>query len=293
MRNIEPKLAKRASWISILCSFVLSAETWVKLAELAGFTGTLRLSGFGLEVTLRTSWAMVGVVDAYVISALVLWTLSTNKDLAAFARKNTYAAALVGVAAQSIYHGATAFLAGAAIVLVVLSVVMGAIPPMFAALGIHMRAKGLMATRTGTDSEKLTAGLLSLSLIHAAAVTADTVSALRAELALTQETLAAVTAPRATVTRAVTATVIPVSAPPVDTDSAVTIPDDIRELTEFRADRPHNVGARATVKAAAMAWLADNAGDSSDSVLADKLVTLFGVSLRTGFRHVKAYRATA
>src|SRR5688572_1759064 len=95
--TVEPKLAKRASWVSILCSFVLSAETWVKLAELAGFTGTLKM-GVTLPIigdTLRTSWAMVGVVDAYVISALVLWTFTTNRELAAFARKNTYAAALV------------------------------------------------------------------------------------------------------------------------------------------------------------------------------------------------------
>jgi hypothetical protein len=100
--NVEPKLAKRASWVSILCSFVLSAETWVRLAELAGFTGTLTIPG--ADIALRTAWAMVGVVDAYVISALVLWTFTTNRELAGFARKNTYAAALVGVAAQAVFQ---------------------------------------------------------------------------------------------------------------------------------------------------------------------------------------------
>ncbi len=288
--TVEPKLAKRASWVSILCSFVLSAETWVKLAELAGFTGTLKM-GVTVPIigdTLRTSWAMVGVVDAYVISALVLWTFTTNRDLAAFARKNTYAAALVGVAAQSVYHGATAFLAGAAIVLVVLSVVMGAIPPMFAALGIHMRSKGLIAARTGMADGKLTAGLLNLSLIHAAAASASTNQELRAELELTRETLAAVTAPRVTVTRA-TATVTP-------TDTAtVTVPDDIRELTsgDTATVTPRGSVKRASVKGAALAWLADNAGDSSDSVLADKVAATFAVSLSTGWRYVRAYRATA
>jgi len=271
--TVEPKLAKRASWVSILCSFVLSAETWVRLAELAGYTGKITVSvpGVTSELTLRTSWAMVGVVDAYVISALVLWTFSSNRTLASFARKNTYAAALVGVAAQSLYHGATQALAGAAIVLVVLSVVMGAIPPAFAALGIHMRSIGVVAARTGTATDKITAGLLPLSLIHAAAATASTNQELRAELALTRETLAAVTAPRvATGGR---------GALTVDTDAGpvATVPTK-----------------RASVKAAALKWLDDNASvATSDSVLADKVASLFDVSLSTGWRYVRAYRATA
>lgn len=276
--TIEPKLAKRASWASILCSFILSADTWVKLAEMAGFSH-------------RVSWAMVGVVDAYVISALVLWTFTTNRELAAFAKKNTYAAALVGIAAQAGYHGWQAGARHAAVVVIVLSIVVGALPPLFAAVGIHMRSIGLLAARTGVDSDKLTAGLLSLSLIHAAAdtqlrVTNQLVS-LRAELSQRTAELTATEALVSTLT-ADTREARPVSAPPADTDSAVKIetsPGQFKEITVKRSS--------AKRQAEALAWLADNAGDSAPAVLAQKIAQEFNVSLRTAFRYVEAYRATA
>lgn len=265
--TIEPKMAVRASWVSILCSFVLSADTWVKLAEMAGFSH-------------RVSWAMVGVVDAYVISALVLWTFTTNRELASFARKNTYAAALVGVAAQAGYHGWQAGARGAAVIVIILSIVVGALPPLFAAVGIHMRSIGLLAARTGVNSDKMTAGLLSLSLIHAAADTALTVTAelsvLRAELSrrtaelsMTEELLSTLTADSK-----------PISAPPVDTDTPVVAPVTVKRSSAKR-------------QAEALTWLADNAGDSAPAVLAKKVMERFGVSLATAYRYVRAYHATA
>jgi predicted membrane-bound spermidine synthase len=279
--TVEPKLAKRASWISILCSFVLSAETWVKLAELAGFTGTLHVTG--TDVTLRTSWAMVGVVDAYVVGALVLWTFTTNKELARFARKNTYAAALVGVAAQAGYHGWQAIDRNAAVMVVVLSIVVGALPPLFAAVGIHMRSIGLLAARTGIDSDKMTAGLLSLSLIHAAADTQARVTSqlvtLRAELSQRTAELAATEALVSTLT-ADSREARPVSAPPADTDTPVVAPVTVKRSSAKR-------------QAEALTWLADNAGDSALGVLAQKVSERFGVSLATGYRYARAYRATA
>ncbi len=282
MNTIEPPLAKRASWVSILCSFVLSASTWVALAELAGFTGTLTIG----DMTLRTSWAMIGVVDAYVIGGLVLWTFTTNRELASFAKKNTYAAALVGVAAQAVYHGWQAGARGAAVIVVVLAVVIGAIPPLFAAVGIHMRAIGLLAARTGVDSDKLTAGLLSLSLIHAAADTQLRVTnqlvTLRAELSQRTAELTATEALVSTLT-ADTRDSRPVSAPPADTDT----PAD----TAVTVTRTGRGGPRKMAEA--HAWLADNAGDSALGVLAQKIAERFNVSLATGYRYARAYRATA
>lgn len=246
MKNVEPKLAKRASWISILCSFVLSADTWIKLAEMAGFSH-------------RVSWAMVGVVDAYVISALVLWTFTTNKELATFARKNTYAAALVGVAAQAGYHGWGAYAQRAAIVVVILAVVIGAIPPAFAALGIHMRSIGVLAARTGTDTDKLTAGLLSLSLMHGAADAVIKLSALRAELA--DMTAARDSAP---------ATVTPVA---VSSTGTVTVDKPARRVSDSkRSER--------------QAYLTDN-----PTAGVAELVLHFGVSERTAFRDIESLKA--
>ena len=42
-RTGEPRLASIASWAVLAASFGLSATTWIELAELAGFTGTLTI----------------------------------------------------------------------------------------------------------------------------------------------------------------------------------------------------------------------------------------------------------
>ena len=96
----EPRLASVASWAVLAASFGLSATTWVALAVLAGFTGTLSV----FDVTLHLAWLMPVAVDGYVVVALVLWMSPVPAPVAAFARKNTYGAAGIGVLAQGAYH---------------------------------------------------------------------------------------------------------------------------------------------------------------------------------------------
>lgn len=133
----EPRLSAAASWAVLAASFGLSAATWVALAELAGFTSTATIDG----VTVSLSWLMPVAVDGYLVVALVLWMAPVPTRVARFARANTYAAAFVGVTAQSAYHALTTaqahpdqlWRAGVALVV-------GALPPGVAALAVHMRA---------------------------------------------------------------------------------------------------------------------------------------------------------
>src|SRR5438874_6256144 len=101
-RTGEPRLASVASWAVLTASFGLSASTWIALARLAGFTNTLSVPGFG--VRLAMAWLMPIAVDGYVVVALVLWMAPVPTTVARFARKNTYGAAGIGIAAQSAYH---------------------------------------------------------------------------------------------------------------------------------------------------------------------------------------------
>src|SRR5690348_11244415 len=101
----EPKLAAFASWAVLFASFGLSASTWIALARTAGFTDRLGVaSPFGVRVVFALAWLMPIAIDGYVVTALVLWTAPVPVKVAAFARTNTYAAAGVGVVAQSAYH---------------------------------------------------------------------------------------------------------------------------------------------------------------------------------------------
>lgn len=106
-RNGEPRLAAGASWAVLGASFGLSAATWIALADLAGFTGSLPLPA--TTVRAHLSWLMPLAVDGYVVVALVLWMSPVPARVAAFARTNTYAAAGVGVAAQAAYHALSAW----------------------------------------------------------------------------------------------------------------------------------------------------------------------------------------
>ena len=132
----EPKLASVASWAVLVASFGLSATTWVALAVLAGFTGTLST----FDVTLHLAWLMPVAVDGYVVVALVLWMSPVPAPVAAFAKKNTYGAAFVGVAAQSAYHLLHTASMTDETWRVVLAAVVGAAPPSVAAGAVHMRA---------------------------------------------------------------------------------------------------------------------------------------------------------
>jgi hypothetical protein len=137
-RTGEPRLASVASWAVLVASFGLSASTWIALARLAGFTDTLTVPGFA--VTLAMAWLMPIAVDGYVTVALVLWMAPVPAKVAEFARKNTYGAAGIGIAAQSAYHLLFTLSTTNEAWRVVLAAIVGAVPPAVAGLAVHMRA---------------------------------------------------------------------------------------------------------------------------------------------------------
>jgi hypothetical protein len=142
----EPRLASVASWAVLAASFGLSATTWVALAELAGFTARLTVA----DVTLRLAWLMPVAVDGYVVVALVLWMAPVPPRVAAFAKRNTYGAAGIGIAAQSAYHLLHTASITTELWRVVLAAIVGALPPAVAALAVHMRA--LIRRESGTTA---------------------------------------------------------------------------------------------------------------------------------------------
>jgi hypothetical protein len=121
------------TWAVLIASFALSATTWVAIAELAGFTQTLG--------PFRFAWLMPVTVDGYVVVSLITWMAPVPEQVARFARKNTYAAATVGVIAQSAFHGFLIWTStGGVVWRTVLAAVAGMLPPAGAALSVHMRA---------------------------------------------------------------------------------------------------------------------------------------------------------
>jgi outer membrane biosynthesis protein TonB len=147
VRTGEPLLASLASWAVLAASFGLSASTWIALAVLAGFTAHLSVPGV---LTLRLAWLMPVAVDGYVVVALVLWMAPVPARVASFARKNTYLAATIGIAAQSAYHLLFTLSTTTELWRVVLAAVVGALPPAVAALAVHMRALIRRESTTGT-----------------------------------------------------------------------------------------------------------------------------------------------
>jgi hypothetical protein len=137
-RSGEPRLASVASWAVLVASFGLSASTWIALARLAGFTDTLTVPVLG--ATLAMAWLMPIAVDGYVTVALVLWMAPVPAKVAAFARKNTYGAAGIGIAAQSAYHLLFTLSTTDEAWRVVLAAIVGALPPAVAGLAVHTRA---------------------------------------------------------------------------------------------------------------------------------------------------------
>jgi hypothetical protein len=79
-------------------------------------------------------------VDGYVVVALVLWMAPVPATVAAFARKNTYCDAGIGIAAQSAYHLLFTLSTTNQAWRVALAAIVGAIPPAVAGLAVHMRA---------------------------------------------------------------------------------------------------------------------------------------------------------
>lgn len=129
----EPRLAGFVSWLVLGASFGLSASTWVSLAVMAGFTGTL-------AGVLPLAWLMPVAIDGYVVVSLVTWMSPVPAHVARFARTNTYAAALIGVAAQSSFHALTIWTFTGVMWQAVLAAIVGALPPAVAGLAVHMRA---------------------------------------------------------------------------------------------------------------------------------------------------------
>src|SRR3954470_5497703 len=123
----EPRLASVASWAVLAASFGLSASTWIALARLAGVTATLPVPG--LDIRLALAWLMPIAVDGYVVVALVLWMAPVPAKVAAFARKNTYGAASIGIAAQSAYHLLFTLSTTNQAWRVALAAIVGALPP--------------------------------------------------------------------------------------------------------------------------------------------------------------------
>ncbi|PYC67321.1 hypothetical protein C7C45_22985 [Micromonospora arborensis] len=134
----EPRLASIASWAVLAASFGLSASTWIALAELAGFTA--RITVPGTSVSLALAWLMPIAVDGYVVVALVLWMAPVPARVAAFAKKNTYGAAGIGIAAQSAYHLLQTNANTDETWRVAMAAIVGALPPAVAGLAVHMRA---------------------------------------------------------------------------------------------------------------------------------------------------------
>ncbi len=123
----EPRTAGLVTWLVLGASFGLSASTWIALAVLAGFDP-------------RLAPLMPVAVDGYVVVALLLWMAPVPAKVASFARANTYAAAGIGVAAQSAYHGLTQWSVTGVVWRAAMATVVGALPPAVAALSVHMRS---------------------------------------------------------------------------------------------------------------------------------------------------------
>jgi hypothetical protein len=167
----EPRLAAFASWAVLFASFGLSASTWIALANMAGFTGHLTTpTPFG-PIVFALAWLMPIAVDGYVVTALVLWTAPVPPNIAAFARKNTYAAASVGVFAQSAFHSLTILSATDSPWRSIMSALVGALPPGVAALAVHMRA---LVRREGsrTNTQPITVRRTPAAPVHLPAPTA-------------------------------------------------------------------------------------------------------------------------
>jgi hypothetical protein len=122
----ESRLGITASWVSLLGSFVLSFATWVALGQLTGY-GTL-------------AFCLALCVDGYIVSALVTWMAPVSDKIATVAKVNTWIAAVIGVTAQSAYHGLTIWTQTESHWRAVLATAVGALPPLGAAGSVHMRA---------------------------------------------------------------------------------------------------------------------------------------------------------
>jgi hypothetical protein len=157
------KVAGCIMWLVILATFGLSAQTWIDLARIATFTQSATIKGFEIQL----AWLMPVAVDGYVIVALMLWLADVDEKLARFAKWNTYSGAGFGVLAQSAFH---AFKVSqdpksqAWQIAIALSV--GAVPPLFSAISIHMRVSIVRYAATkAKEAEALRVSRMSASRV--------------------------------------------------------------------------------------------------------------------------------
>ncbi|MFI6079297.1 hypothetical protein ACIA5C_48135 [Actinoplanes sp. NPDC051343] len=223
-RSGEPRLASIASWAVLAASFALSASTWIAMAVLAGFTSAATLPVIG--VTLKVAWLMPVAIDGYVVVALVLWMSNVPATVAEFAKKNTYGAAGIGVAAQSAYHLLMTQSETNQSWRVVLAAVVGALPPAVAALAVHMRA----LIRRETDRTTVASGTTPATkpTVPAPAATPITVAV---------STLPTVPAPSITAPR---------PADPRPTEEPTTTPEPVPGTRTEPVPTPAEVAARVT-----------------------------------------------
>lgn len=140
--NRESRVAEVASWVTLVASFVLSFTTWWALGGVGGYDVQLA-SGY----TIYLSWALALCVDGYIVTALVTWLSPVSERVAKFARWNMYGAAGIGVVAQSAFHAASVWDATHTGWKATLAGGVGALPPLFAALSVHLRVMVMHATR--------------------------------------------------------------------------------------------------------------------------------------------------
>lgn len=154
MSKIKESLAGRvSSWLTLIASFFLSFATWVAIGEIAGFNDKWDAGEvWDVLPVISLAWALPICVDGYVVTALITWLAPVSEEIAVVAKWNTYVGAIVGILAQSGYHGWAAADRKLNWFLVGLSVVVGALPPALSAGAVHMRAMVRRAAIRSTES---------------------------------------------------------------------------------------------------------------------------------------------
>ncbi|MEU8334777.1 hypothetical protein [Micromonospora tulbaghiae] len=125
-------------------AFAISADSWIKLAELAGFTASARVNP---DIVLRLAWVLPVVVDAY--TALTTWLYfgaRPDSELRKYAGWSAFFAAGASVVAQGAFHALTAADVNVKDVWP-LVVAIGGIPPVLLGSVIHLLATYLAEHR--------------------------------------------------------------------------------------------------------------------------------------------------
>lgn len=131
-------------------AFAISADSWIKLAELAGFTA----SATALDLTLRLAWVLPVVVDAY--TALTTWLYfgaRPGSELRTYAGWSAFVAAALSVIAQGALHGLNASDVNVQEVWP-LVVAVGGVPPVLLGSVIHLLATYLAEHKQAPEERR-------------------------------------------------------------------------------------------------------------------------------------------